>query len=1152
MRKILIVLAAMLAGAPFALRYGTQGAHGQAIDPTCESSGSPSSYTGATLNSFTPTKSGVVYDDFSATLRLQREAGIFRVAMLGVTDLVALACAADFDNDGWVDFVGAADSPNTWLRFYKNRTYENPEPDWNDATQIRTPKFVYTTSIEPTTSSAASRGSIACGDFNNDGNQDFVYSRCTSGDTCVPSRASLFRGNGNGTFQPPYQFVSSLAALQRQTWGAGNVAVADYNGDGWQDLIWGAGTASSSVSTMTSQGGDVLILLNNRSASTPMFVSSGKLLTNAGFNLRGPVAIAYDDFTGDGVRDLIAAGPSTNRLRLYPGLLGGGVSTTPQSLVYGTGAATEGGGTFVIAADFSLDGRPDFFVGSDNFNWTTINGTSTANHIGGRGFYYRNDGDTQPFSGGYTQQLSEHVDPHSAPNLFDYDMGFAIDYDHDPDRTSDFIAADGNNAGNYYVFANRSQPQYVSCGVVESGVVDIGPLASQEMTVTEVRLEPSQSLNGGTIGWEASNNNGSTWHTATPCADDPSDYCVAFTNAVGNQIRWRASICSNGTRTATPHIWGVNVSYTYVLADNHFRAGPVADDGMIYIGSFRQPGDAGHFYGISDETGATIWDAAIKLQTNGSRNLYTVTSTNVRKSFSTTSSTDPTFQATLLASDATTATTIVNWWKSSRFGLTAPQVMGAVENSTAAVLSPPKEPEWYMDNDTPDSERALIDTYVAAYATRPRLAFVGAKDGALHAFRTNPFSFTDTTNGSEAWAFIPYDVAQRLNANRISGNIDAYPDGAPTLVDAKVGGVWKTVLVMGEGNGGRHVFALDVTNSVTTTGTVNGPTPLWQFSDANMGRTFSKPSVIRVKIAGAERWLAVFASGPGLTTDVGDTVYALDLTTGALVWRFDLSDTNAYIATDITAAETDDEPGTAIDGYIDRLFFADNKGRVWKVDPGSFSGTTMQAVNSTVDVGLSKPALFSTRATSGALGYDVAIAGTVAAGEISTATGKRLVLFFGTGGTEDTPATTQNAFYAVAADDGEIVGSFLGECSGGVCSKFYGGVAVNGNQLIVSQGIDLSGLGLCAPSAGEISILNAQTLAEEFSVPVGSKIVAPVFVQNGELYTVNLQGELVTTQYTGETGTGSGAPGAEPGIGQPENGTTGDVPFDIVSWRQVQ
>src|SRR5215470_12661032 len=183
-----------------------------------------------------------------------------------------------------------------------------------------------------------------------------------------------------------------------------------------------------------------------------------------------------------------------------------------------------------------------------------------------------------------------------------------------------------------------------------------------------------------------------------------------------------------------------------------------------------------------------------------------------------------------------------------------------------------------------------------------------------------------------------------------------------------------------------------------------------------MGRTFSKPTVVRTLIAGTETWLAIFASGKGETNDVGDTLYAVNLDDGTLRWRFDIGDTNCYISSDITASETDDEPGTAIDGFIDRIIFADNKGRIWKIDPAAnFVGTTMNEVpTSNVDVGLAHKALFSTRVTPNGLGEDRAISGTLTAATDFT---NRLVLYFGTGGTEDTPAGAQNAFYAVYADD---------------------------------------------------------------------------------------------------------------------------------------
>src|SRR5262249_47421639 len=187
---------------------------------------------------------------------------------------------------------------------------------------------------------------------------------------------------------------------------------------------------------------------------------------------------------------------------------------------------------------------------------------------------------------------------------------------------------------------------------------------------------------------------------------------------------------------------------------------------------------------------------------------------------------------------------------------------------------------------------------VATYASRKELVLVGAADGALHAFHTNSGDLTDATNGTEAWAFIPYDVAQRLNADRLAGTTTAFPDGSPTLASAKIGGARRTVLVAGEGNGGKSVYALDVTQTIDpTTGAVLGPTPLWQYSDANMGNTYSKPTVIRIKHAGVEQYLALFASGAGLGVDVGDTVYAIDMTTGALLFPFDFNHTNSTVST---------------------------------------------------------------------------------------------------------------------------------------------------------------------------------------------------------------------------------------------------------------
>src|SRR5262249_51657766 len=161
-----------------------------------------------------------------------------------------------------------------------------------------------------------------------------------------------------------------------------------------------------------------------------------------------------------------------------------------------------------------------------------------------------------------------------------------------------------------YLFANRTQSVYVDCGTVTSNLIDVGSLATTESTVTSLRLAPSPSApspSDGTVTWEASNDDGVTWHPALPCSDDPTQYCVNFTTSAGSKVRWRATICSNtdGTftdHTRSPEIDSVTTEYTYVTATNHFGAGPIARDGVIYVGAYRMPGSAGHVYAIDDQS----------------------------------------------------------------------------------------------------------------------------------------------------------------------------------------------------------------------------------------------------------------------------------------------------------------------------------------------------------------------------------------------------------------------------------------------------------------------------------------------------------------------------------------------------------------------
>src|SRR5262249_1133494 len=173
-------------------------------------------------------------------------------------------------------------------------------------------------------------------------------------------------------------------------------------------------------------------------------------------------------------------------------------------------------------------------------------------------------------------------------------------------------------------------------------------LATQEMTVTDARIAPTQTLNNGTITWAASNDDGATWHTATACSDNAAQYCATFNNTVGSKIHWQATLCSSSDHSQSPTITSTSVSFTYVTATNHFRAGPIAKDNLVYIGAFREPGNAGHFYALRDDTGATVWDAATLLTSATTRKIYTASVANALQTFASARPGDAAFPTTLL------------------------------------------------------------------------------------------------------------------------------------------------------------------------------------------------------------------------------------------------------------------------------------------------------------------------------------------------------------------------------------------------------------------------------------------------------------------------------------------------------------------------
>ncbi len=206
-----------------------------------------------------------------------------------------------------------------------------------------------------------------------------------------------------------------------------------------------------------------------------------------------------------------------------------------------------------------------------------------------------------------------------------------------------------------------------------------------------------------------------------------------------------------------------------------------------------------------------------------------------------------------------------------------------------------------------------------AQAGRQAMVYVGANDGMLHAFNAG--------SGVEAWAYIPsmllpslYKLADKDYANRHQNYVDA----SPTPGDVQFSdGSWHTVLIGGLGGGGRGYYALDVTDPAA-------PKALWEFSDTNLGLTFGRVEITKLK---DHRWVAIFGSGYN-NVSPGDGVgrlYVIDAETGAVV-RTLVTGTGSAASPAGLAKVRAWVDNLDVDNTTTAVYGGDNLGNVWRFD----------------------------------------------------------------------------------------------------------------------------------------------------------------------------------------------------------------------------
>jgi hypothetical protein len=405
---------------------------------------------------------------------------------------------------------------------------------------------------------------------------------------------------------------------------------------------------------------------------------------------------------------------------------------------------------------------------------------------------------------------------------------------------------------------------------------------------------------------------------------------------------------------------------TYSFSQSSIQSNRTIDENFIYEGSF-QPvtGDPfwfGHLkkYSVNEDgsVGSSLWDAGEVLKTAAAadRNIKTCKGGSLLDFITTGITKEDLAVATDAARDA-----VVGYIRGEATYNPENWKLGDVFRSTPITVGTPSA--YYDDiRDTNNAFATHRANHVRSSSPYTgRIITAGANDGQLHAFRTS--------DGSEAWSFIPPNLLSRLKlithaTHPTTLSHQYFVDGPITVADVwipatassgttKSASDWHTLMVFGEGRGsGANLwssssycdsgfnqkytssypyycgyFALDLSSSLT-------PTYKWRLGLSSsqapyMGASWSRMLVGRVRIGGNEKWLGFIGGGvytPNQTHS-GKGFFAVDLVNGNVLWsytRADNSDLDNTMPAPPAIVDTDN------DGFIDVAYIGDTGGNMWR------------------------------------------------------------------------------------------------------------------------------------------------------------------------------------------------------------------------------